>query len=92
MMEPGGDDRELALQARAGRLEAFDVLVRRYEHALYSYMWRMCRNPAEAEELAQEAFVRAWKGLGGFRGGSSFKTWLFRIATNLCLNRLSRTR
>jgi len=50
----------------------------------------MLGNPAEAEELVQQAFVRAWKGLPGFRAESSFKTWLYRIATNLSINRTKR--
>lgn len=73
-------------------LPAFEALVLRHQHRLFGYLWRMTRNPAEAEELAQQAFIRAWQGLAGFRGTASFRTWLFRIAHNLCVNRLTRTR
>ena len=86
------DDRELAAQAARGDVSAFEVLVRLYQSPLYCYLHRMCRNPAEAEEYAQETFIKAWQGLPGFRADSSFKTWLFRIGTNLCINRLSRRR
>ncbi len=84
------DDRQLVEQAQAGDLPAFDQLVLRHQGSLYCYLYRMCRNGAEAEEMTQEAFVKAWEGLHGFRGAASFKTWLYRIATNLCINRLSR--
>ena len=83
-------DRLLVAQAQAGNLSAFDELVRRHHGAVYCYLYRMCRNGADAEEMTQESFVKAWEGLKGFRGASSFKTWLYRIATNLCINRLSR--
>jgi RNA polymerase sigma-70 factor (ECF subfamily) len=85
-------DQELALarSAQAGDLDAFEELVRRHQRGLFGYLYRMCGNPADAEEMAQQALVKAWKGLAGFRGDSSFKTWLYRIATNLCINRATR--
>ena len=85
MQEP-----ELARAARDGDLAAFEELVRRYQRPLFGYLYRMCGSPDAAEELAQQAFVRAWQGLGGFRGDASFKTWLYRIATNLAINRVTR--
>jgi RNA polymerase sigma-70 factor (ECF subfamily) len=88
----GPEDGELVVRAQGGEMGAFDELVLRHTRPLYCYLWRMCRNQAEAEELAQEAFVRAWEGLGRFRRQASFRTWLYRLATNLCLNRLTRTR
>lgn len=84
------EDRSLVEQAQTGDLQAFEALVREHQESLYCYLYRMSRNQAEAEEMAQEAFIRAWEGLGRFRGAASFKTWLFRIAANLCINRLSR--
>lgn len=84
------EDRLLVERARAGDLDAFESLVRRHQDRLYGYLYRVCRNAADAEEMTQEAFVKAWDGLSGFRGAASFKTWLFRIATNLCINRFSR--
>jgi len=86
------DDRQLAELAQAGDVSAFDELVRRHHGPLYCYLYRMCRNGAEAEEMTQESFVKAWEGLKGFMGAASFRTWLFRIGTNLCINRLSRRR
>ncbi|MFO7649731.1 MAG: sigma-70 family RNA polymerase sigma factor [bacterium] len=91
-MTDSAGDRELVARAQAGDLGAFDELVRRYGAALYRYAWRNTRNAAAAEELAQEAFVHAWKGLGRFRGDAGFRTWLYRIATNLCINRAKRRR
>jgi len=84
------DDGQLVAQAQVGDLSAFDELVRRHHGPVYCYLYRTCRNGAEAEEMTQESFVKAWEGLKGFRSRSSFKTWLYRIATNLCINRLSR--
>lgn len=84
------DDRDLVARAQAGELAAFEELVRRHQHGLFSYLYRMCRNSSDAEELAQVAMVRAWEKLAGFRGASSFKTWLYRIGTNLCFNLRTR--
>jgi len=84
------DDRDLVLKAQAGDLAAFEELVRRHQHGLFSYLYRMCRNTSDAEEMAQAAMVKAWEKLGGFRGASSFKTWLYRIGTNLCFNLRTR--
>lgn len=89
---PKPEDVELVRQARQGELAAFDELVERHSRPLYCYLWRMCRDSAEAEELAQAAFVRAWEGLAGFRGDASFRTWLYRVATNVCINRTMRRR
>jgi RNA polymerase sigma-70 factor (ECF subfamily) len=84
------DEADLAARARAGDEPAFEQLVRMYERPLYNYLYRMCGNGADAEELAQAALVRSWEKLDSFRGASSFKTWLYRIATNLCYNLKSR--
>jgi RNA polymerase sigma-70 factor (ECF subfamily) len=90
-LTPSADgDRELVVRAQSGDLAAFEELVRRHQQGLFSYLYRMCRNGSDAEELAQAAMVRAWEALAGFRGASSFKTWLYRIGTNLCLNLRTR--
>lgn len=73
--------------AQAGDSSAFDQLVRRYEGYLYRLMVRACHHPQDAEEVASEAFVRAYERLSQFEGRSSFVTWLGRIATNLCFRR-----
>jgi RNA polymerase sigma-70 factor (ECF subfamily) len=86
------DDRTLARQAQRGDQEAFATLVTRHQRYVYNLAYRLLHDPQEAEDLAQEAFLRAWRGLAGFRGDSKFTTWLYRIVTNLCYNRLPRLR
>ena len=77
-------EQEVALvqQARAGDRAAFDELVRRHADGLYAVVVRLCASAQEAEEVTQEAFLRAWRGLPSFRGGSQFFTWLYRIGVN----------
>ncbi len=77
--------------ARAGDLEAFEGLVAHYQDRVYNYVLRMIYDPLEAQDVAQETFVRAWQGLPRFRGASSFQTWLYRIASNLAID-AARTR
>jgi RNA polymerase sigma-70 factor, ECF subfamily len=83
-------DTDLVRRAAQGELESFDALVRKHQRPLFGYVYRMCGNSPDAEEMVQQALIRAWQGLKGFRGQSSFKTWLYRIATNLCINRVTR--
>ena len=71
-------------------MAAFEELVLRHQRGLFSYLYRMCRNSSDAEEMTQAAMVKAWEKLGGFRGAASFKTWLYRIGTNLCFNLRTR--
>lgn len=79
-------ERILVDAARAGDLDAFETLVRRHQGAVYRLALRMLGSEADAEDVAQETFVQAWRSLARFRGQSAFGTWLFRIATNRCLN------
>jgi RNA polymerase sigma-70 factor (ECF subfamily) len=83
-------DEELVDRARRGDDEAFAGLVHRYERRVLSVARGLVGNPAEAEDVAQEVFLRVFKGLGGFRGNSTFKTWLYRIATNAARTRRGR--
>ncbi len=83
------DDAALVAAAVAGRREAFDVIVERHQRAIYHVCYRFVGNHEDASDVAQEAFVRAWRGLGQFKGQSALTTWLYRIAVNLCLNRAS---
>ncbi len=72
-------------RAQAGDLGAFEELYRRHVGRIYALCLRMCGNAREAEELTQDAFVRAWEKLGSFRGGSAFSSWLHRLAVNVVL-------
>ncbi len=82
----------LVAAARDGDLAAFGLLVRRHQVAVYRVALRMLGTHADAEDVAQEAFVQAWRSLARFRGDSSFGTWLYRIVTNRALNVLSAQR
>jgi len=88
----GLDEHKLIQYAQAGDADAFGELVLLHQDFAYDLAVRMLRDPAEAEDLAQEAFVQAWLGLPNFRGQSQFRTWLYRIVTNLCYRRLPSLR
>ena len=70
-------------EARTGNVDAFEALVLRYQGKIVNYASAMTRDASDAEDVAQETFVRAYRSLHQFRGDSSFKTWLYRIATNV---------
>ncbi len=82
-------DEEL-VEASLSDLEAFGELIRRHQDFVYGAALRIVRNPVMAQDLAQEAFVRAHRGLAGFRGQAQVRSWLYRIATNLALNAVQR--
>ena len=86
------DDSEVALVARAqaGARDAFEELVRRHADRLYAVVRRLGLSGEAAEEVTQEAFLRAWRGIGGFKGESQFGTWLYRIGFNEAKRRLAR--
>jgi len=74
----------------AGDAQAFEGIVRRWQGPLINMAWRYCRDRARAEDLAQDAFLRAWRGLAGWRRESSFSTWLFALAANVFRSELKR--
>lgn len=85
-------DVEVIRRVLDGEAAAFELLVQRYQHTIFRLARRMTRNAEDARDLAQDAFVQAYRSLASFRGQSSFATWLYRIAVNLCLNHLRVSR
>jgi RNA polymerase sigma-70 factor (TIGR02960 family) len=85
---PAGKPGDLLASARGGDGEAFRELVEPYRHELQVHCYRILGSVQDAEDLLQETLLAAWRGLGGFEGRASIRTWLYRIATNLCLNAL----
>jgi RNA polymerase sigma-70 factor (ECF subfamily) len=81
-------DQELVERVQQGEKGAFDILVRRYEHKLVNVISRYIRDPSEVHDVAQEAFIKAYRALPNFRGDSAFYTWLYRIAINTAKNHL----
>ena len=85
-------EKELVRAAGRGDEGAFEELVRTYEKRVYHLALRMCGNAEDAYEVAQEAFLSAWKGMRFFRGDSSFSTWLYRLTSNAAIDFLRRQR
>jgi len=81
---------ELVKRARGGDLAAYDDLVRRYQERIYATIYHMTSNHEDANDLAQEAFIKAFHALKSFKGGSSFYTWVYRIAVNKTINFLKQ--
>src|SRR5215204_5100947 len=81
-------DLSLVRRVQRGDKGAFDALVVKYQHKVVKLVMRYVRNPAEAEDIAQEAFIKAYRALPQFRGDSAFYTWLYRIAINTAKNHL----
>lgn len=79
-------------RAQAGDLAAYDRLVGRFQERIYGLCYHMTSNHEDANDLAQDAFVKAWQALKNFKGDSSFYTWIYRIAVNTCLNHLKLRR
>jgi RNA polymerase sigma-70 factor (ECF subfamily) len=80
------ESREDVLACQRGEREAFDRLVQRHQRDVYRLCYRYVNNHHDANDLAQDVFLKAYRAISGFRGQSSFSTWLYRIAVNTCLN------
>lgn len=85
-------DAEVMLRAKAGDQSAFEYLVQKYRRPIVSFMYRMARNAAAAEDLAQEVFLRVYRSRESYEASAKFTTWLYRIATNLAANHARDTR
>ena len=85
------EDAALVEQCRKGDMQAFGSLVAKYQDRIFNMVFRMCGRRADAEELAQETFLKALERIGQFRGQSQFYTWLFRIAANLTISHRRRS-
>lgn len=83
------DDAALVGASLAGRSGAFDLIVERHRRSIYQLCYRFVSNHEDASDLTQDVFVRAFRGLRGFRSRSSLGTWLYRIGVNVCLNRVA---
>ncbi len=84
------DEMALVKRARYGDLSAYDELVRRYQERIYATVYHMTANHEDANDLAQDAFIKAYQALKSFKGGSSFYTWVYRIAVNKTINFLKQ--
>jgi RNA polymerase sigma-70 factor (ECF subfamily) len=81
-------DAELVESCLAGKRESFDTLVERHQRHVYQLCYRFVGNHEDASDLAQDVFIRAFRGLGKFKGEASLGTWLYRIGVNVCLNKV----
>lgn len=88
----GEDEKPLVRRAREGDLSAYDELIRRYQERIYATVYNMTSNHEDANDLTQEAFIKAYQALSSFKGGSSFYTWVYRIAVNKTINFLKQKR
>ena len=86
------EEMDLIRRARLGEMGAYDTLVRRYQERIYATLYHMTSNHEDANDLAQEAFIKAYRALQSFRGDSAFYTWLYRIAINTAKNALVATK
>lgn len=90
MAQQGPTDREYVARSQQGDRDAFSALVRRYQDRVYRFILRMVGSRAEAEELAQDTFIKAWEALPGWKPEAQFRTWLFGIASNTATDSLRR--
>jgi len=88
----GNSDKALVQRVKQGDRSAFDLLVVKYQHKILNLIMRYVKDPSEAMDVAQEAFIKAYRAVPGFRGDSAFYTWLYRIAINTAKNHLVAVR
>lgn len=84
------DEQSLIARAKKGDTSAFELLVDQHAVYVYNLALRVVKDPHEAEDMAQESFLKAWRGLKSFRGDAQFSTWLYRIVANVCYNRMPK--
>jgi len=84
------EELQLIAEAKKGRHDVIRYLVERYEKEIFYYIYKMTGNTADAKDLTQEVFIKVFRKISGFNGKSTFRTWLYRIATNQTLNFLNR--
>jgi RNA polymerase sigma-70 factor (ECF subfamily) len=85
-------DADVMLRVKTGDESAFAYLVQKYRRPMVGFLYRMCHNPAAAEELAQEVFLRVYRSRSNYEASAKFSTWIYRIATNLAVNHARDTR
>src|SRR5580765_695506 len=85
-------DEELVARSISGHAESFNQLVLRWERPIYALAYRVIGREEEARDVVQEAFLRAFRGLPGFKGQAKFSSWLYRITLNLCRDWIRRQR
>lgn len=89
-MEEFMDEGLLIKQAQNGDVEAFEILIKNYEHTIYSICFKVLKNEADAFDAAQDVCIKVWKQIKNFENKSKFSTWVYRIATNQCLDILRK--
>src|SRR5947207_7751071 len=86
------EDQHLVKRAQSGDLQAYDDLIRMYQERIYATIYHMTANHEDASDLTQETFIKGFHALKSFKGGSSFYTWIYRIAVNKTINFLKQRR
>lgn len=86
------EEARIVQQVKNGNIEAFEALVKAYEKRVYNIALKMLGNPEDAEDAAQEAFIKAYMSIGTFRGDSRFSVWLYRLTNNCCIDLLRKRR
>ena len=89
-LDAANADLELVVKAKDGDTQAFGELVNRHQQMVYNLAYRFMRDPLLAEDVAQDAFIKAFRLLAGFRGDCHFSTWMYRVTANVCLSEIER--